>query len=159
MNIREGTRRLALVVGVIGALAGLYPSFLMAPDLLRQRESHNLFQKLVSSTSVRNDVAMLEKLRATPPGYGMIATEFGEKARNQDHIAKINYGRSDDGVHMRVDSIEMEDGSTVYNIAYPSTWLILICLGFPFLGFLLPWGIVMAIGWIVSGFAQAPKSH
>jgi hypothetical protein len=56
-----------------------------------------------------------------------------------------------------IDSIEMEDGQTIYPTHVPSAWMYLLIALFPVLGFFIPWGAVRAIGWVGAGFVASPK--
>jgi hypothetical protein len=51
-----------------------------------------------------------------------------------------------------VASIETEDGQTLNPTAAPSAWLYLFIVLLPLFGFLIPWGVVRAIGWVGAGF-------
>lgn len=53
MNLREGTRRLALLSGVVGAILGGFASYLELRNTLDQRERHNEFEQLVNSDVVK----------------------------------------------------------------------------------------------------------
>ena len=56
-----------------------------------------------------------------------------------------------------VASIETEDGQTLYPTAAPSAWLYLLIALLPLFGFIIPWGVVRAIGWTLAGFVASPK--
>jgi hypothetical protein len=53
-----------------------------------------------------------------------------------------------------VNSIETEDGQTLYPTPSPAVWEYLLVALFPFLGFFIPWGAVRAIGWVGAGFVK-----
>lgn len=55
MNLMEGTRRLALLVGVAGAIFGGVASYLELQTVLERRASHNRFEKLVNSDVVKQE--------------------------------------------------------------------------------------------------------
>jgi hypothetical protein len=57
MNLREGTRRLALFLGTVGAILGGFASYLELQSVLSQRTRHNAFQSLAGSDS--KDIALL----------------------------------------------------------------------------------------------------
>jgi hypothetical protein len=56
-----------------------------------------------------------------------------------------------------VESIETDDGQTLYLTRAPSAWRYLLIALFPALGFFIPWGAVRAIGWVGAGFVACPK--
>lgn len=55
MNLGEGTRRLALFLGVVGAILGGFASYLELQSVLSQRARHNAFQSLAGSESVQRE--------------------------------------------------------------------------------------------------------
>jgi len=73
MNLREGTRRLALLLGVVGAIGGCFVSCLELQQVLPQRALHNRFEQLAAS-----DIVTMERKRIQarpdfipdpPPGF------------------------------------------------------------------------------------------
>ncbi len=61
MNLREGTRRLALLLGVVGALAGVFASYDELQTVLYQREFHNKFEQLAASDVVQQERKILQE--------------------------------------------------------------------------------------------------
>jgi hypothetical protein len=56
-------------------------------------------------------------------------------------------------------NIETTAGVALYRQDAPSFYAYLLWLLFPIAGFLIPWGCVHAIRWVVSGFIErAPKA-
>ena len=53
MNLREGTRRLALLLGVAGAIFGGFVSYLQLQSTMRQRADHQRFEQLADSRVVQ----------------------------------------------------------------------------------------------------------
>lgn len=53
MNLKEGTRRLALLLGVAGAIAGGVVSYPQLQSLMRQRADHRQFEQLANSGLVQ----------------------------------------------------------------------------------------------------------
>ena len=53
MNLKEGTRRLALLLGAVGAIFGGFSSYLELHTILEQRARHNRFEQLANSDVVR----------------------------------------------------------------------------------------------------------
>ncbi len=50
MNLREGTRRLALLLGVVGTILGTFASYVELQTVLNQRARHNRFEQLANSS-------------------------------------------------------------------------------------------------------------
>lgn len=53
MNLGEGTRRLALLVGVLGAITGGVGSYVELQSAIRQRAEHIRFERLANSDVVK----------------------------------------------------------------------------------------------------------
>ena len=54
-------------------------------------------------------------------------------------------------------SIETEDGQNLYPTPAPAASTYLLIALFPILGFLIPWGAIRAIGWVLAGFIRPSK--
>lgn len=172
MNLREGTRRLALLLGVLGAIAGGFASYVELQTTLEQRTRHNKFEQLAAV-----DVVQLEhKCRLAGMGsgcsndpYAGIAMPTKEKSviplpeydaagnpiQGWEEPSQVDKG----GIkairwaeNYGVESIETQEGETLYSTPAPSAWLYLLIAFLPLLGFFIPWGAVRAIGWVGAGF-------
>jgi hypothetical protein len=66
---------------------------------------------------------------------------------NKEGIKAINWSRA-----LGVESIETEDGQILYPTPAPNRWLYLFAAILPLLGFVLPWGLIRAVGWVGAGF-------
>ena len=55
MNFKEGTRRLALLVGGFGVIGGCFGSYLELKSALQQRAMHNTFERLAASDDVTKE--------------------------------------------------------------------------------------------------------
>ena len=53
MNLKEGTRRFALLLGAAGAILGGFASYMELQTVLSQRARHNRFEKLANSDVVK----------------------------------------------------------------------------------------------------------
>ncbi len=60
MNLSEGTRRLALVLGGLGAIAGGVLSYVYLQPILHQRELHKAFEQLSNSDVVKEQRKTLQ---------------------------------------------------------------------------------------------------
>lgn len=147
VNLGEGTRRLALVLGLVGVIFGGLYSYSKLQAVLNQREWHNRFERLASADEVKKLRASLGKPSIDSPGWNVAAVEVHEQGIKAVHLTG-NYG---------IESIETEDGQTLYPTAAPSAWANLLVAIFPVLGFLIPWSSVHAIRWVVAGFAEKSR--
>ena len=73
---------------------------------------------------------------------------------NKGDIKTIHWAK---GKGLVVESIETEDGQTVYPTPAPSRWPYLFAAILPLLGFLIPWGAIRAIGWVAAGFVASTR--
>lgn len=231
MNLKEGTRRLALLMGAVGAILGGFASYTELQTVLSQRARHNKFGQLADSDVVQRErkcrlvgmtsgcsddpyaataiqapagdpYAATAELRYRPqtvkqmlhdpkfyelpsaeqqkvlatldPDYAQLPLQeqvkvlqigrqkWGDSAAgattpvpsevDKSGIKAINWGQD-----FAVESIETQDGQTLYPTPAPSAWLYLLIALFPVLGFFIPWGAIRAIGWVGAGFTASPK--
>jgi hypothetical protein len=68
---------------------------------------------------------------------------------DKDGIKTIHWTKDNE-----IESIEAEDGQTLYPTSAPSAWRYLLIALLPALGFCIPWGAIRAIGWVVAGFVK-----
>lgn len=71
---------------------------------------------------------------------------------DKDGIKAINWTHN-----LGIESIDTEDGQTLYPQRSPGIWACLVPLFFPVLGFFVPWGLVSAVAWVGAGFAEKQK--
>jgi hypothetical protein len=151
VNLKEGTRRLALLLGAVGAILGGFVSYLELDSVMAERARHNRFEHLANSVVVQQERKTLQAppdfIPDLPPGAKLV--HLPSKV-NQGGIKSIHW--TDD---YGVESIETEDGQTLYPTPVPSAWVYLLAALFPVLGFFIPWGAIRAIGWVGAGFMKS----
>lgn len=191
MNLREGTRRLALLLGVVGILVGGFLSYLQLQQILLQRADHKRFEQLASLEAVKHHspqsiAAKWEALNARERTSALAHMTSEQKIKLGIVLALIEASdaglpqsdsppaelRRDDvalGVDaggiktvtwnrkLKIESLEMEDGETLYPTPKPSMWSYGLIVILPIFGFFVPWGVVRAIGWAGAGFVVATK--
>jgi len=147
MNLREGTRRLALLLGVVGAILGGFASYSELQSIKGQRASYAKFEQLANS-----DVVKQERKNCLsdnpPPGYAKLGSQLQE---NGSGIQAINWTED-----CKVLDYEIA-GEWHFAPLTPKFWEYLLVAISPILGFFIPWGAVRAIGWVGAGFAASPK--
>lgn len=67
MNLREGTRRLALLLGALGIIAGGFASYVELQTVLPQRAAHDHFEQLANSEVVKQERMTLQGAPAFIP--------------------------------------------------------------------------------------------
>jgi len=175
MNLREGTRRLALLLGAVGAIAGGFASYVELQATLEQRASHNRFEQLAASDVVEKERKILQartRAQETPPKIDPQTGERVQPSPDQGSEAAEEYERGHSEVNMGgiktinwdvnhvwngssgIYSIDMQDGQTLYPRAAPAAWEYLLVALLPILGFVIPWGAIRAIGWAGAGFVK-----
>lgn len=175
MNLKEGMRRLALFVGVIGAVTGGVGSYAVVRNMMEAQSRHNAFELLANSDVVRRERKSWEGAKLPlgavpssseveqnteekppdePKGWEVVsALNTGQAIEfNPDHIKTIHWMKD-----LSVESLDTVDGKTVYPVPLPSRWLYLLAAILPVLGFVLPWGLVRAVGWVGAGFLASTK--
>ena len=153
MNLKEGTRRLALLLGVAGAILGGFASYSELQSTLEQRAEYAEFERLAKSEVVQQ--ARTSCLSDNPPpGFGKLVSQ---PPVNDYGITGINWTQD-----CRADMIYTGTGGipgvdVFYPELGPRAWEHVLIAILPLLGFFLPWGAVRAIGWVGAGFIQSSK--
>ncbi len=176
MNLREGTRRLALLLGLVGAILCGVLSYAQLQSTLRQRADHKRFELLASSSVVKQ--ARRECFASPPetlpgdffdknpplpkgaelmppfcytPDYDKNEFDYTPSESNNGGIKTVHFERQE------IASIETQDGQTLYPTPAPGAWSYALIAILPLLGFVIPCGAVRAIGWVGAGFVQPSK--
>lgn len=180
MNLREGTRRLALLLGAAGAIACGFLSYAQFQSTMRQRADHQRFEQLANSPVVRqarkscfensSESQSEENLPPLPKGAKLIPPSFYPDApycfipasdtNETDYEASESNSAGIETIHFEnreIASIETREGQILYPTPAPGAWSYFLIAILPVLGFFVPWGAVRAIGWVGSGFAQPVK--
>lgn len=181
MNLREGIRRLALLLGVVGAILGGIASYSELQSVLKQRARHVRFEQLANSDIVQHErKAYKESDPYAAKGGGLIfkapddsrrwVPKSQEAAALQSGGVLIDDGRTysveTEGIKVihwtkdyGIESIETGDGQTLYPTPAPTWWTYFLLAFFPLIGFFIPWGAVRGIGWVGAGFAESSKQN
>ena len=174
MNLKEGTRRLALLLGVVGAVLGGFGAYLELQSVFEQRASYAEFERLANSEVVQHERKMMKSesegriLFKAPDGserwvhkdekdaairFGGVVIDDGETATlNRGGIKAIHWSND-----YRIEEIDTQGGQYLFPTPAPFAWLYCLIVLLPILGFLIPWGAVRAIGWVGTGFAESSK--
>ena len=153
MNLREGTRRLALFLGVIGAMVGGVASYSELQDLREQQASHSRFEQLAASPVVQQARRSIETACAQNPSDKQCGDEryVPMSEFNSGGIKTIYWSKD-----YQVEWIKTDDGQNLFSTTpAPAVWEYLLVALFPILGFFIPWGAIRAIGWVVGGFVKS----
>ena len=155
MNLREGTRRLALLLGVSGAITGGLFAYAQLQSTMRQRADHKQFEELANSQVIlqtREAVQHPDFIPNLPAGYVLEPLHDFKLDPPKCGIATIHWSND-----FQIRSLEMESGQTLYPTPAPGIWSYCLIAIMPLLGFFVPWGTIRAIGWVAAGFVQPSK--
>ena len=148
MNLREGTRRLALLLGVVGAILGGFASYSELQSTREQRAQDAKFEKLAISEVVQQ--ARPSCLSDSPSsGYAKLGSQLQS---NSEGIKTIQWNED-----CTVAWIQTDAGEWLFPKHTPRSWDYSLIALFPILGFFIPWGAVRAVGWVFAGFVASPK--
>lgn len=148
MNFREGTRRLALLLGAVGAILGGFVSYFDLQSVMDQRARHNRFEQLASSDVVQQE-------RKNLAGWVSIDPKTGERIPWDQQVDKGGIKTVHWTEDNEIESIDTQGGQYLFPTPAPSAWEYLWVVLFPVLGFFVPWGAIRAIGWVGAGFAKS----
>jgi hypothetical protein len=150
MNAREGFRRIGLLLGIIGAIVGIAGAWATFNGLIWQHNRNVQFQKDASEywrvvTKVRSNF-----------DYGKFVDWFraADAEYQSERQALADIGISNVVIkETHISSFTLTDGT--YLIEHPiSAFDCLWPLTLPFIGFLVPWGTIKIIFWVISGFTH-----
>lgn len=156
MNLKEGFRRLSLVAGVAGFAFGIYASSGFVVALYDEISEYRKYQSEIEKASIRDVIASvvrMEKLEKEANRFE-IRDYPGTKAVSvkRNGVQQITF----DDDYQEIKWIVLNNGNTIYSQKKPEYWTMLLFIMLPpLLGFVVPWGAVRTIGWIVQGFNRS----
>ena len=175
MNVNEGMRRLALVAGFLGLIAGAFASHVALLDFRREIAGDKEFESLVTSDAFNKQIQHLHpwdeyraldegvSVRVLPPDRDYAkpywSSSYLEGKEVRTSTVPINAGGvksvtwANVGDDFRILDIETQRGRKLYNFGH-SHWLYLLYSSLPVFGFLVPWGAIRTVGWVILGFQK-----
>lgn len=166
MSSKEGVRRLALLLGLLGVILGGLVSYQEWNLVVTQRTNHKKFEDLANSEVVQRE---RNRRFQKDPGTGVmldmdIKYLTSQKARDGEFAAfpsKILEGEISEidwNKDLQVSMIKTIDGEFLLPIAEPGASRYLLVVIYPAIGFLLCWGVARIVGfiggWVVAGFKR-----
>lgn len=185
MNLREGMRRVGIVLGVLGFLVGGTIGYLR---LRKAWRNHTRFERLCSLPIMGGVRTAIKEGHAPPPKtlpadvWDRTLDELGigrvPIARKAAWFEKHVPGLDDPNIEWTVDvrgvdgvqtvdadksgvitAIQLSSGEWVHkepqtlraHLAFFGGLLLLLL--YPLIGFLIPWGAIRTLAWVVSGFS------
>ena len=140
-----------MLLGAAGAIIGGVFAYAQLQSTMRQRADHKQFEQLANSDAVQQD------RKDFLAGWVSIDSKTGERIQWDQQVDKggiktIHWTKDNE-----IESIETEDGQTLYPTPAPGVWSYFLIAILPMLGFFIPWGVVRAIGWTLAGFIQPTR--
>lgn len=182
VNIREGSRRLALLLGGAGFVVGLLIGYFGWQSAYRLERHTNEYTSLSWHPVIRADLERLRQGQSSRSRYPSCAEyrRYKESRKAQDQRRQkgtaaphaedewkfvfTDGGPSgpsylfcyDESAELRVEEIIDISGRTVSWHDRPNpTWEEnLWIVASPLLGLLLPWGLIRSLAWVVLGFTR-----
>jgi hypothetical protein len=94
MNVREGARRLGIVLGVLGGTAGVFAGYPSARDLWNARAASKKFESLMASPTMRKVAkAAKERFQNDPwEKYRVPGPQSVEEIIAEEHVQNVPHG-------------------------------------------------------------------
>src|ERR1700722_11382981 len=102
MNFREGTRRLALLLGAAGAILGGFASYIELQTVLGERAYHDKFEQLANSDVVK-------QVRKGQAGWLSIDPKTGERIQWDQQVDRGGIKTIHWTKNSEIESIETEN--------------------------------------------------
>ena len=155
MNLKEGTRRLTLPLGAVGAILGGFASYSELQTIREQFASHTRFEQLAVSPAAQNALRSLKVVCAQAPSDKQCGDEqyVPMSEINSGGIKTIYWSKD-----YRAELIQTDDGENLIATSpLPPAWEYLLVAILPILGFFIPWGAVRALSWVGAGFLKTSR--
>jgi hypothetical protein len=115
---------------------------------MRENANHRKWERLANSDAVQHERRVFQKDPPPPAGFYPDPSTI-----NGDGVRTVLWNKG-----YEVASLVTEDGETLYPTPAPSVLEYLLVVILPIFGFLIPWGVVRAVGWVVVGFSPPHSS-
>lgn len=181
MNVKEGLRRIGLVIAIAGACVGTLMAYEEFGSLGRHKDKHQTFIAWLQSPTVQNGTAeaKTEAARPAPPKKQQkvtspyITQELWDTMHpdpdNQRHERAKSalaghfegWPIDKDGISSirfygsgSVYSIELANHESIQDEQLPTSFDYFALILYPAIGFSVPWGLFKLFAWIISGFTK-----
>ena len=141
VNVTEGFRRLALVFGLLGLVAGLIVATVEAFPAAAEFQKYSRLNKLKNDFNIRSIYRVRDAENAGVTDDEIFTVVAAHEKWNTEAILRAGYSKAD------VLSV-LKDSPTA-----PIFDLFALAM-FPIAGFFIPWGALRSIGWMIDGFRR-----
>lgn len=144
MNVREGMRRLGILLGVWGGIVSGLLAYRDAKAAWDRHTAFRRFESLMASPTMRKAAKAVKDdvQKYTDSSWATMSVGV-----NIGGIKEVTADRSG-----TISSVELSTGESVPKVEPPSVKRYLTLLLYSIVGFLLPWGAVRLLTWVGSGF-------
>ena len=140
-------------LGIAGSLIGIVGGFGFASDTWKSRTSAAGFQEFVN----RPGVLKVTEIAARADQSGDFRWPIYERhvipIRDDADIKSITW------TFGAVSSVQLTTGPSIERTRSESRWNYFGAAMLPVLGFVVPWGLLRVLSWILAGFFQEQGSH
>jgi hypothetical protein len=127
VNLREGTRRVRLVLGFSGVCVGLFGTFSLWGSLNETKKESEIWLALIQQTGVQTAI---RHARADPSQLPDVPV----------HEDGIDFVAINDPMSLEPAIIHFQDGGYKIRTDPPKLYQYVLSFLFPFVGFAIPWG-------------------
>lgn len=111
MNLGEGTRRLALLLGVVGVIVGGFASYVELQTVLNQRALHNRFEQLATSDVVKQERKNLQ----TAPDFIPDPSDSAQPQQKSDWVTISPTPKTGKRINPSAGSVPKQPGQVDYD--------------------------------------------
>jgi hypothetical protein len=149
VNIKEGMRRLGIVLGLVGGAIGAMSVYGGALHLWNAHVFHRRFESLMSSDTLLKVAKDIKAFNTQAWKEGLNSGAVNSVEVNQDGIRDVTVDKT-----ALISSIVLSSGESIPRVDAPTLSEVLAVLLYPIVGFLIPWGVVRVIVWLGAGFVS-----
>jgi len=168
MNVKEGMRRLGLLLSVCGGILGACLAYGDTAKVWENHAAHRRFESLMASPTMQKVAKAARDLHSfgddpidekrgesdgvTADPWEKAAAKYRKDSIlvNLDSIKRVTVDQS--GL---IASIELSSGEPVPRVDPPPLKAYLSVLLYPLIGFVLPWVGVRLLTWVGRGFVES----
>lgn len=152
MNLSEGSKRLAVLMGVLGALVGSYWSVVITFDLVEEHNNYKLYSRLAATLAVKTAVAQRKLMVSKLPPNETIADDSENIQREGVDYVIFN----ENGSIMWIKPTIGEPVGATNGASFSEAILVPVL---PAAGFFILWGLIKALAWVLIGFTKSATSN
>ena len=144
-------RRLALLLGIIGAAYGLFLGCTKVQIMWRAHVQHTRFASLANNTEVqKTESTAIEEFRNRDPHRYYLRWKRYQVNDPERKIEAILM----DGATETISGVSLTNGEHIRDDTDRPFYAYLVIVVYPAIGFAITWLSVRSIGWVLAGFSK-----